>query len=287
VAEIFISYKSERRKAARHLAKVLGCYGFDAWYDYGLIPGEDFELRLMSELGRADAVIVLWCDLAVKSEWVAKEARAAREQDKFLPSWIKKATLPEEFAGSDTIDLSGWDGAPRSHHLDRILGDLSRRLKRDPVPNFYALKDLDEDWRGFGQPSLGAFALGEPPAAMRENISLTPRILGDPPLGLSSQVLELWSRAQVGNAEALTDLGIKYSHGSGGLPEDEREAARLYKLAADQGHARGLCNLGFLYHEGRGGLPKDRNEAARLYKLAADKGNNEAAFLRLTLGKFW
>ena len=72
VAEIFISYKSERRPAARHL-KVLDCYfgtGSEecVWYDYGLIPGDEFEPRIMAELARAKVVLVLWCTMAVKSD---------------------------------------------------------------------------------------------------------------------------------------------------------------------------------------------------------------------------
>jgi TPR repeat protein len=54
---------------------------------------------------------------------------------------------------------------------------------------------------------------------------------------------------------------------------EDCEAARLYKLAADQGDAFAQFNLGFFYEQGRGGLPKDDCEAARLYKLAADQGN--------------
>jgi TPR repeat protein len=60
------------------------------------------------------------------------------------------------------------------------------------------------------------------------------------------------------------------------LPRDDREAARLYKLAADQGDAIGQANLGVFYEQGRGGLSKDDREAARLYKLAADQGNATA-----------
>jgi TPR repeat protein len=71
-------------------------------------------------------------------------------------------------------------------------------------------------------------------------------------------------------------LGLFYADGRGGLPKDEREAARLYKLAAGQGHADGQANLGFFYAEGRGGLPKDEREAARLFKLAADQGDADA-----------
>ena len=72
------------------------------------------------------------------------------------------------------------------------------------------------------------------------------------------------------------NLGTFYSEGGGGLPKDEREAVRLFKLAADKGNALGQLNLGFFYSQGRGGLTKDDQEAARLYKLAADQGNARA-----------
>jgi TPR repeat protein len=79
--------------------------------------------------------------------------------------------------------------------------------------------------------------------------------------------------AYQGHAGAQANLGVFYRDGDGGLPKDDREAARLFKLATDQGNAHGQCNLGFFYDTGRGGLPKDEREAARLYKLAADQGN--------------
>lgn len=50
------------------------------------------------------------------------------------------------------------------------------------------------------------------------------------------------------------------------------EAARLYKLAADQGYVAAQTNLGVFYEIGRGGLAKNDEEAGRLYKLAADQG---------------
>jgi TPR repeat protein len=57
---------------------------------------------------------------------------------------------------------------------------------------------------------------------------------------------------------------------------DDREAARLYKLAADQGNALAQISLGEFYENGRGGLPRDDREAARLFKLAADQGNSDS-----------
>ena len=53
---------------------------------------------------------------------------------------------------------------------------------------------------------------------------------------------------------------------------DDREAARLYGLAADQGNANAQFTLGEFHRGGLGGLASDDREAARFYKLAADQG---------------
>ena len=95
---------------------------------------------------------------------------------------------------------------------------------------------------------------------------------------------DLRARAARGEAAAQADLGYKYEMGLDGLAKDEREAVRLYKLAADQGESWGQNNLGALYADGLGGLPKDEREAARLYKLAADRGN---AAGQTNLGAFY
>jgi hypothetical protein len=80
--------------------------------------------------------------------------------------------------------------------------------------------------------------------------------------------------ADQGDACGQAYLGEGYAKGLGGLPKDEREAARLFKLSADQGNSLGQVKLGYYYAAGLGGLPKDEREAARLYKLSADQGNS-------------
>jgi TPR repeat protein len=82
--------------------------------------------------------------------------------------------------------------------------------------------------------------------------------------------------ADEGNASAQYNLGIFYSFSRGALSQDYHEAARLFKLAADQGHASAQYNLGVFYDRGRGGLRRDDREATRLYKLAADQGDASA-----------
>jgi TPR repeat protein len=78
--------------------------------------------------------------------------------------------------------------------------------------------------------------------------------------------------ADQGYADAQWRVGFYYQNGEIGLPKNETEAARYYKLAAAQGHPLGQAFLGGLYLRGAGGLPLNAVEAARLLKLAADQG---------------
>jgi len=66
---------------------------------------------------------------------------------------------------------------------------------------------------------------------------------------------------------------VLYASGRGGLEKTIASARASISSPADQGLAQAQANLASLYEQGRGSLPKDDDEAARLYKLAADQGN--------------
>ena len=82
---------------------------------------------------------------------------------------------------------------------------------------------------------------------------------------------ELRARAEQGDADAQSSLGLAYATGRG-VSQDDAEAARWYRLAANQGEALAQYNLGFAYATGRG-VPQDDAEAVRCYRLAGDQGN--------------
>ncbi len=285
MAEIFISYKSERRAAARHLKKVLECY-FQAdaeecvWYDYGLIPGDEFEPRLMEEIAKAQVVIVLWCRMAVESAWVLKEARAALNLGKLLPARIESCAIPETFAALDTINLSEWDASPSNQILHRLLEDLARRLGREALSRVSQLRGLEEDWRSYGAPSLTSFALG---AGTLHETRATPDLASERftepvPEGASENLATHWDNAVQGDTPALCSIAYAYFHGTEGLGRDEFAAVKLWRLAASRGDQEGLSHLGQAFKVGEGGLPKDLHEAARLFRLGADKGSARAQF---------
>ena len=60
-----------------------------------------------------------------------------------------------------------------------------------------------------------------------------------------------------------------------GVPEDDAEAVRWFRLAAEQQHASAQFRLGYLYSRGRG-VSEDDAEAVRWYQVAAEQGHAEA-----------
>ncbi len=60
-----------------------------------------------------------------------------------------------------------------------------------------------------------------------------------------------------------------------GVPQDDAEAIRWYRLAAEQGYAGAQFNLGLMYFSGEG-VPPDEMEAVRWIQLAAEQGHVQA-----------
>jgi TPR repeat protein len=72
-----------------------------------------------------------------------------------------------------------------------------------------------------------------------------------------------------------------YETGSG-VAKDEKRAAGLYRLAADQDSAEAQHRLGLMYEEGRA-VPKDAREALKLYSRSMENyyPKGEWAYYRL------
>ncbi len=82
--------------------------------------------------------------------------------------------------------------------------------------------------------------------------------------------------AESGDAEAQVILGRMYFDGNG-VPQDDVEAVRWFRLAAEQGSQDGQFNLSFMYEYGRG-VALDLAEAVHWYRLAAAQGATDAQY---------
>ena len=59
------------------------------------------------------------------------------------------------------------------------------------------------------------------------------------------------------------------------MPQDDAEAMKWYRDAADQGDASAQTNLGVMYDKGKG-VPQNDVEALKWFRNAAKKGDADA-----------
>ena len=104
--------------------------------------------------------------------------------------------------------------------------------------------------------AVGLVACGgaEPPTAQAQDAPPPPAYVGE--VGdLTSDQIDRQRRAEQGDASAQINLGVMYATARG-VPQDDAEAVRWFRLAAEQGHATDQYNLGFRYDAGEG-VPQD------------------------------
>ncbi len=88
--------------------------------------------------------------------------------------------------------------------------------------------------------------------------------------------------AEEGHADSQFGMGLLYANGFG-VPLDDDQALKWYRLATDQGHAQAQCNLAVMYANGWG-VPQSDEEAFKWYSLAAEQGVAEA---QISLGMMY
>ncbi len=96
------------------------------------------------------------------------------------------------------------------------------------------------------------------------------------PSGTFGQIGQSWQeRAEAGSAFAQTNLGIMYAQGEG-VPEDDAEAVKWFRLAAEQGHSAAQYSLGVMYAAGDG-VPQSYITAHAWWNIASASGHGNAS----------
>jgi TPR repeat protein len=92
--------------------------------------------------------------------------------------------------------------------------------------------------------------------------------------GQETSVLE--QKAKSGDAKAQVQLGLACATGDG-VPKNEGESLKWFRMAADQGDASGEYYLSEMYFTGRG-VPMDFAEALKWLRKAAEQGDAHAQY---------
>lgn len=89
-------------------------------------------------------------------------------------------------------------------------------------------------------------------------------------------IADLKTKAAAGDVQAQVALAHAYEDGAG-VPQNDQQAAKWYRAAADQGDAQAQNDLGVMYRVGHG-VKKDFAEAMKWYRSAARQANASAMF---------
>src|SRR5579862_7789673 len=85
MADVFISYSKADRLLVEQLAAYLAAEGWSVWWDRHLTAGDAYRDEIAIELAKARAVLVVWTETSIKSDFVRAEAGRAKADAKLIP----------------------------------------------------------------------------------------------------------------------------------------------------------------------------------------------------------
>jgi adenylate cyclase len=110
MSDVFISYARSTASWAQQIAHSLRALGHTVWVDDQLPVHRAYAEVIEERLRAAKAVVVIWSDAAVKSQWVRAEANVAREAGSLVQLRIDGAVPPLPFNEIHCADLTDWSG---------------------------------------------------------------------------------------------------------------------------------------------------------------------------------
>ena len=133
MADIFISYKKEDRAYAERVANAFAEDDLTVWWDNDIHPREAWDKTIDHELEACSAVVVLWSELSVESDWVRAEAHAGLGKGKLAPAMIRTCKRPIAFSLTQTVDLTRWTGDRSDPNWRKLLAWIADLRAPQPV----------------------------------------------------------------------------------------------------------------------------------------------------------
>jgi TIR domain len=112
MSDIFISYSKADHALALKLSAFLEAEGWSVWWDKSLGAADLYRDEIMKQLAAARAVITIWTENSVKSDWVRAEAGRAKAEAKLIPvktTGVAYADIPLPFGEMHTENVGSTD----------------------------------------------------------------------------------------------------------------------------------------------------------------------------------
>ncbi|MGN6847975.1 MAG: TIR domain-containing protein [Sphingomicrobium sp.] len=135
MADVFVSYARGDERTARIVAQRLTEAGYSVWWDSELLPHNRFANVIEEEIGAAGAVLVIWSQIAAKSQWVRAEAELGRADGKLVQVAIDQSPIPLPFNQYQIGDLRRWRGDPKNAQWQKVLASVAhfQTAEKEPI----------------------------------------------------------------------------------------------------------------------------------------------------------
>jgi len=121
MADVFISYSKKDRELAERVDRALKSAGYTTWWDDNLIPAEQWNQTIVSEIAAASAVLVIWTFNSIASDFVRDEAETGRKAKKLVPVRFEDVEPPLGQGAIHIADLRGWQGSADDQRWRQVL----------------------------------------------------------------------------------------------------------------------------------------------------------------------
>jgi len=125
MSDIFISYARPNEALARQAGEALRAAGYKVWRDDELPAHRAYSEVIEERIKSAKAVLVLWSNDAVRSQWVRAEADAAREMGTLVQVSLDGVLPPMPFNQIQCADLMGWRGDGASAGWQKVVSSIA------------------------------------------------------------------------------------------------------------------------------------------------------------------
>ena len=209
MSDIFLSYASTNRERVKPLVSALEKRGWSVWWDRTILPGQDWDHVIQSALGDARCVIVLWTRESVNRRWVKNESREGLRREVLIPALLDEVTIPLEFSGIQSANLTDWSGQQSHPGFDQLLLAISRIC-----PAAQSSASL---------PATTSGARTPPAAAAVPKDTLPPYLLASPKFRKAALAFGLLASAAIAIFLFYTQLPVRPSSGQPGTTSPPAE----------------------------------------------------------------
>ena len=263
MADIFISYSRNDRDRCTVIRNTLEALKVSVWFDAGIGAGSSFDREIEREIEAAKALLVLWTEESVESDWVRNEARTGKERSGLIAVQLRECQLPLEFRSVQAEVLpEGAEGTDNTVWLG-ILSRIGELLNRPGLAAYAKLENKGnvDEWKAWlSKYSADPLAPGVIDNIIEQaNPDVAKQLAGERAkrASIEAELAEhtLASKAQSGeaatNARELVRLQRELDQAKSGQGEAEAELARFREASGGKDGAENsvLTGLGIMLND--------------------------------------